>query len=358
MKKVLIIDDSALIRKLLTQLLSSAPGLQVVGAAKDPYEAREMIKASNPDVLTLDVEMPKMDGLTFLRNLMRLRPMPVLMVSSLTEEGAETTLAALELGAVDYVTKPKFGLQEALTGYRDELIEKVETAAKAPIRALDRNRPAQGAAGQVTPRFSADAILSKKEAAAGLRTTDRVIALGGSTGGTEAIREVLERLPADCPGIVIAQHIPEVFSARFARRLDATCQVKVTEAKDGDQIVLGRAFVAPGNRHLLVRRSGAKYYCELNDGPPVNRHKPSVDVLFRSLAQAAGLNAVAAILTGMGADGADGLKEVLDAGGATIAQDQETSVVWGCGEAVKRGSAQTVLPLERIAGKILSALSV
>ena len=340
---VLIVDDSALVRRLLTEMLSSDAGITVLGAAHDAYDAREKIKALNPDVLTLDVEMPRMDGVTFLRNLMRLRPMPVIMVSSLTEKGAEVTLDALSIGAVDYLPKPKIDLAATLADYKEELISKVKAAASARLRATT-----------TTPSASADAILAKRDSQRRLRTTERIIAIGASTGGTEAIKEVLSRLPPDTPGIVITQHIPKLFSGAFARRMDACCQVSVCEAEDGQQILRGHAYVAPGDKHLLLVRDGARYVCRLDEGPPVNRHKPSVDVLFRSVAQQAGRNAIGVILTGMGKDGALGLKEMRDAGAPTVAQDEATSIVWGMpGEAVAVGGAADVLPLGEIWSRVL-----
>jgi two-component system chemotaxis response regulator CheB len=350
--KVLIVDDSALVRSLLTDILRSDPDIEVVGAASDAHIAREKIKQLNPDVLTLDVEMPKMDGITFLKNLMRLRPMPVVMVSSLTERGADVTLDALSLGAVDYLSKPKIDLAATLKDYSEELIDKIHAASKASVRALDPRRAATIAP---RPAHNADAILPKTAAPRQLRTTDRIIAIGASTGGTEAIKEVLMRLPPDSPGVVITQHIPKAFSGPFAKRMNDCCQVTVYEAQDGQQVLPGHAYIAPGDKHLMLVRDGARYVCRLDDGVPVNRHKPSVDVLFRSVAQNAGRNAIGAILTGMGKDGAKGLKEMLEAGSRTIAQDEATSVVWGMpGEAVSIGAAQHVLPLDNVAGKILS----
>jgi two-component system chemotaxis response regulator CheB len=364
--KVLIIDDSALVRQLLTEILNSAPGIKVVGVAHDPFMAREKIKQLNPDVLTLDVEMPKMDGITFLGNLMRLRPMPVVMVSSLTEHGADITLQALELGAVDFVSKPKTDLAHTLDDYADEIVEKVRIAAKAKVRALER--PAVERKPIATKRVdekrivekripeknSADAILSKSHMPRHFKTTDKIIAIGASTGGTEAIKQVLVQLPADTPGIVITQHIPEAFSKPFANRMDGVAAMKVFEAKDGQQILPGHVYIAPGNRHMLIARDGARYVCKLNDGPPVNRHKPSVDVLFRSVAQNVGPNAVSVILTGMGNDGANGMQEMKQEGAPTIAQDEASSVVWGmAGEAVRLGCVDKVLPLSRIAKEIL-----
>jgi two-component system, chemotaxis family, protein-glutamate methylesterase/glutaminase len=342
--KVLIVDDSALVRRMLTEMLSSDASITVLGAAHDAYDAREKIKALNPDVLTLDVEMPRMDGVTFLRNLMRLRPMPVIMVSSLTEKGAEVTLDALSIGAVDYLPKPKIDLAATLADYKEELIAKVKAAASARLRAPTTT----------TASASADAILAKRDPLRQLRTTERIIAIGASTGGTEAIKEVLIRLPPDTPGIVITQHIPKLFSGAFARRMDACCQVSVCEAEDGQQILRGHAYVAPGDMHLLLVRDGARYVCRLDEGPPVNRHKPSVDVLFRSVAQQAGRNAIGVILTGMGKDGALGLKEMRDAGARTVAQDEATSIVWGMpGEAVAVGGAADVLPLGDIWSRVL-----
>ena len=343
--RVLIVDDSALVRRILTEVLSTDPGIEVIGTASDAYIARDKIKQLNPDVLTLDVEMPKMDGVTFLRNLMRLRPMPVVMVSSLTEHGAEVTLDALAVGAVDYLPKPKIDIAATLTDYADELRAKIRSAATARVR------PYTGAA--VAPRLGVEAVLAKTAARRQFRTTDRIIAIGASTGGTEAIKEVLVQLPADTPGVVITQHIPKAFSTPFARRMDACCQMTVYEAQDGQMILPGHVYIAPGDRHLLVVRDGARYVCKLDDGPPVNRHKPSVDVLFRSVAQQVGRNAIGLILTGMGKDGAVGLKEMRDAGSPTVAQDEATSVVWGMpGEAVAIGAAAETLPLGQVAARL------
>jgi two-component system chemotaxis response regulator CheB len=352
--RVLIVDDSALVRKILTELLSSDPHIEVVGSAADAFIAREKIKALQPDVLTLDVEMPKMDGVTFLRNLMRLRPMPVVMVSSLTDHGAEVTLDALSVGAVDYLPKPKVDLAATLGDYREELLEKIHAASRARVRAYDGRAAAPSAgSAKVGKALTADAVLRKVEPL-NFRTTDRLIAIGASTGGTEAIRDVLEGMPADAPGIVIAQHIPKAFSTPFAERMNRSCQMTVFEAEDGQQIRPGHVYIAPGDRHLVIVRSGARWICKLDDGPPVNRHKPSVDVLFRSVAQQAGHNAIGVMLTGMGRDGALGLKEMHDAGSPTIAQDEATSVVWGMpGSAVEAGAVDQVLPLQKIADRIL-----
>ena len=351
--RVLIIDDSALVRRILSELLTEDQEIEVVGTAGDAYAAREKIKQCDPDVLTLDVEMPKMDGVTFLRNLMRLRPMPVVMVSSLTEHGAEITLDALAVGAVDYLPKPKIDVAATLGDYAQELRAKIKTAAKARVRKY--TGPATSTAGlpEVAPRYSADAVLAKAPPPRQFRTTDRIIAIGASTGGTEAIKDVLIGLPADTPGIVITQHIPKAFSAAFARRMDACCQMTVSEAQDGQQILPGHVYIAPGDQHLLLVRDGARYVCKLDNGQPVNRHKPSVDVLFRSVAQQAGRNAIGVILTGMGKDGAVGLKEMRDAGCPTIAQDEATSVVWGMPhEAVVVGAAAQVLGLHEIGPRL------
>ncbi|GMR19954.1 MAG: chemotaxis response regulator protein-glutamate methylesterase [Gammaproteobacteria bacterium] len=356
--RVLIIDDSALVRQMLTEILNGDPCIEVVDAASDPYVAREKIKKLNPDVLTLDVEMPKMDGLTFLGNLMRLHPMPVVMVSTLTDKGADATLRALELGAVDFVSKPKSDLAHTLEDYSEEIIEKVKTAAVARVKPLDRVIPSRVIDMDVAPKLSADAVIKKAVSAKHFRTTDQIIAIGASTGGTEAIKEVLLHMPADAPGIVISQHIPEAFSEPFARRLDGMCEMRVCQAEDRQQIIPGTAYIAPGNYHLLVERDGARYVCRLSDGPPVNRHRPSVDVMFRSVAQNVGQNAFGAILTGMGDDGAAGLREMRDAGAPTVAQDERTSVVWGMpGEAVRHGGVDDVLPLNRISRKLMGLVS-
>jgi two-component system chemotaxis response regulator CheB len=292
-----------------------------------------------------------MDGLTFLRNLMRLRPMPVVMVSSLTEKGADVTLQALELGAVDCVAKPRLDLAHTLQDYADDIIGKVKTAARARLRAAAL-RPAPTV--PVAAKLSADAVLTRQEGKRLFKTTERLVAVGASTGGTEAIKDILSVLPADAPALVVTQHMPEAFTAAFARRLDGLSAMTVSEAQDGQQIVPGCVYIAPGNRHLLVVRDGARYVCRLHDGPAVNRHRPSVDVLFRSVAQHAGPNAIGVLLTGMGADGAQGLQEMHAAGAPTLAQDEQTSVVWGMpGEAVRLGGVDAVLPLDQVAGSIL-----
>ncbi len=333
----------------------------------DPHIARQKIKDLKPDILTLDVEMPKMDGISFLKQLMRLHPMPVVMVSSLTEQGAETTLEALAAGAVDFVSKPKADISNTLIDYAEEIVSKIKSAAAVKVVARDsrttQNRVTtvqtdKSAASDIDEKYSATVILQRPVQIRNLKTTDKIIAIGASTGGTEAIKEVLIQMRADNPAILITQHIPPVFSSAFARRMNQHSAMTVVEAENGQQVLPGHVYIAPGDKHLLLVRDGARYRCQLNDGPPVNRHKPSVDVLFRSVAQNAGKNAVGVILTGMGADGARGLNEMREVGAITIAQDEKTSVVWGMpGEAVKLGAAQKVLPLDQIPDGINAALA-
>jgi two-component system chemotaxis response regulator CheB len=347
--RVVVVDDSALVRSLLTEIINRQPDMTCIGSASDPYAAREMIRNLDPDVITLDVEMPRMDGLDFLSKLMRLRPMPVVMVSSLTQEGAEVTLRALELGAVDFFTKPSNDLASTFAEGAQEICAKVKLAALA--------RPRQRAAVRkldVPPRLTADAVLPRAQSA-GTRGGMPIIAIGASTGGTEAIRVVLEAMPPDAPPIVITQHIPAAFSGPFASRMDHCSAMRVCEARDGQPIQPGHAYIAPGSQHLLVMWDGAKYVCRLHNGPPVNRHKPSVDVLFRSMAASVGKAAIAALLTGMGDDGARGLLELQQGGAHTLVQDEESSVVWGMpGAAWKLGAASEKLPLEHIAARLLA----
>ena len=339
--RVLIVDDSALMRQALTLLLQRDPQIEVVGSAADPFIARDKIKTLDPDVLTLDVEMPRMDGLTFLEKLMRGHPMPVVMVSSLTEVGCETTLRALELGAIDFVTKPKVDLREHLDELAQEVIGKVRGAAGARIQP-PRTREARVEKREAVPPTRGPAPL--------IRTTDKIIAVGASTGGTEALKDFLTMLPADAPGVVIVQHMPEKFTRSFAERCDQLCRIRVKEAADGERVLIGQALIAPGNFHMALRRSGAQYYVVIHSEPPVNRHRPSVDVLFESVAGCAGRNAVGVIMTGMGADGARGLLTMRQAGARTIAQDEATCVVFGMPkEAIELGAAETVAPLPRIA---------
>jgi two-component system chemotaxis response regulator CheB len=346
--KVLVVDDSALVRSILSDVLSKDPAIEVVGTASDAHIARDKIKKLNPDVLTLDVEMPRMDGLTFLHNLMRLRPMPVVMVSSMTERGAEVTLDALAMGAVDVVSMPRLDVAAKLPEYCDELIAKIKVAAAASVRALDPQRAASLKPKSMNPL--ATDVLPVARAPRKMRTTDRIIAIGASTGGTEAIKRVLCGLPADAPGILITQHIPKAFSTSFAKRMDECCAMTVSEAEDGQQVLAGHVYIAPGDKHLYLIRDGARYVCRLDDGAPVNRHKPSVDVLFNSVAKCAGQNAIGVLLTGMGKDGAKGLREMRAAGSRTVAQDEASSVVWGMpGEAVSIGAAEQVVALEDMA---------
>lgn len=343
--KLLIVDDSALIRQMLTHIFNQSGDIEVVGTASDPIIAREKIKALNPDVLTLDVEMPRMDGLTFLRNLMRLRPMPVVMISTLTEKGAEVTLEALSLGAVDFVAKPKVDVTQGLLAYADEIVDKIRMAAQAKVKALEAKSAMNGFTDNPT------SLSVKKH----FKTTHKVVALGSSTGGTEAVKQLVRNLPKTAPAIVITQHLPVAFSASFAKHVDDASEMTACVASDGQLIVPGHIYIAPGDQHLRVVRDGARYACRLDNGPPVNRHKPSVEVLFRSIAENVGSNAIGVMLTGMGADGAKAMKEMRDAGAINIVQDEASSVVWGMpGEAYKLGAAHHVLSLEKIAEKILA----
>ncbi|WP_111976889.1 protein-glutamate methylesterase/protein-glutamine glutaminase [Algibacillus agarilyticus] len=339
--KVLIVDDSPLIRGLLTEILNVAPDINVIGTAEDPFDAREKIKQLNPDVITLDIEMPRMDGISFLKNLMRLRPMPVVMVSTLTAEGAPATLQALELGAVDYVSKPKNNVAEALTEYQFELHTKIRAAALAKIRSNAERQKAVDS----TPHFNASKYTFK---------SDYILAVGASTGGTEAIKEVVLNLPTHCPPVVVTQHIPPMFSTSFAIRLNNTAAVTVHEACHNQKLEPGHVYIAPGDDHLTIKKTALGYICQLDKGPLINRHRPAVDKLFSSVAQATKGNATGVILTGMGADGAQGLLEMRQAGCPTIAQDEATSVVWGMpGAAVQLNAAQFVEPLNKIAKKAL-----
>lgn len=336
--KVLIVDDSETIRRLLTEIMSSDSGLHVVGAAVDPYEARELIKELNPDVITLDIEMPRMDGITFLRNLMRLRPMPVVMISTLTEKGAEVTMEALELGAIDYVPKPRFDVEGKLPTQTAEIILKVKHAARANVRALEHNVNQQQFSQPIDP-LPADAPNKRVE----------LIAIGASTGGTEAIKEVLRTLPPQMPPIVIVQHMPAGFTASFAKRLDSLVDLDVEELNASTQLLVGHVYLAQGGEHMLVSRRGSNFYGGCDDGPEVNRHKPSVDYLFNSVADACGAKAIGIILTGMGIDGAAGMSKMKLQGAATVAQDEASSVVWGMPRiAVQQGAVDEVLPLSAI----------
>ena len=340
--KVLIVDDSALIRGVMKEIINEQPDMEVVGVAPDPLVARDLIKQTNPDVLTLDVEMPKMDGLDFLERLMRLRPMPVVMVSSLTERGSEITLKALELGAVDYVTKPKISIQSGMREYADMIAEKIRIAARARVKALaPRAASSQGGVPLAALRNP-------------LISSEKLIIIGASTGGTEAIKDFLVQMPSDCPGILITQHMPEGFTRSFANRLDKLCKISVQEAEGNERVLPGHAYLAPGHSHLKLVRSGANYMTQLDQGPPVNRHRPSVDVLFQSAAASAGKNAVGVILTGMGKDGAAGMLEMKKAGAHNLAQDEATCVVFGMPrEAIAVGATHEVVPLHELPSRAL-----
>lgn len=349
---MLIVDDSAMVRQALEQILSSDPGIEVMATAKDPYMAAARIKEEVPDVITLDVEMPRMDGITFLKKIMSQHPMPVVMCSSLTEKGCETALKALAYGAVEIVTKPKLGVKKFLEESRITICDAVRSAARARVKRISPTRD------RIAPKLTADAVMAPPAGRAMVRTTERVVAIGASTGGTEALSRFLEVLPRDCPGIVVVQHMPENFTKAFSERLNGSCPIQVKEASDGDTILRGCALIAPGNRHTLMKRSGARYYVEVRDGPFVCRHRPSVDVLFRSTARYAGSNAVGVIMTGMGDDGAKGMLEMKQAGAFTIAQDEASCVVFGMpNEAIKRGGVDKVLPLGAVAGAVLRACS-
>ncbi|RJX26213.1 MAG: chemotaxis response regulator protein-glutamate methylesterase [Desulfurivibrio sp.] len=349
--KVLVVDDSALVRQTLCDILNSDPGIEVVGTAADPFLAAERLKTVAPDVITLDIEMPRMDGLTFLQKIMSQHPIPVVMCSSLAQSGSETALKAMEYGAVDIITKPKMGTKQFIEESRVTICDAIKGAAAARLSKL---RPERSTLKEVSPKYTADAIMDKPTSKAMIQTTEKVVVVGASTGGTEALKVFLQMLPEDTPGIVIVQHMPENFTASFAKRLDSICRVTVKEAQDNDTVVRGRALIAPGNHHTLLKRSGARYYVEIKDGPLVSRHRPSVDVLFRSAARYAGRNAVGVIMTGMGDDGARGMKELFDAGAITIAQDEATCVVYGMpNEAVKHGGVHKIMPLPHIGHEVL-----
>jgi two-component system chemotaxis response regulator CheB len=342
--KVVIVDDSALIRSVMSEIVNSQPDMEVVGVAPDPLAARDLIKRTNPDVITLDVEMPKMDGLDFLEKLMRLRPMPVLMVSSLTERGSEITMRALELGAVDFVTKPKISIQSGMREYSDLICDKLRAAARARVKPRTL---APASASPVLPALRSP-----------LTSSEKLIIIGASTGGTEAIREFLMQMPSDCPGILITQHMPEGFTSSFAKRLDSLCKISVVEAAGNERVLPGHAYIAPGHSHLMLARSGANYMTRIEQSAPVNRHRPSVDVLFRSAAQAAGKNAVGVILTGMGKDGASGMLEMKAAGATNFAQDEATCVVFGMPrEAIAVGAVHEIGALSALPGMVLGHLA-
>ena len=349
--RVVVVDDSALVRSLLAEIVNRQPDMECIGAAADPYAAREMIRNLNPDVITLDVEMPRMDGIDFLSKLMRLRPMPVVMVSTLTERGAEVTMRALELGAIDFVAKPKIGVADGLKQLAEEITEKIRIASKAHVKRAPASPPAPppGATGAAKPAVVASPL--------GRLSTEKIIFIGASTGGTEATKEVLMALPPDSPAVVITQHMPPGFTRSYAARLDTLCKIRVKEATDGERILPGHAYIAPGGLHLSVERSGANYVARVRDGEPVNRHKPSVEVLFESAARVVGQNAFGIMLTGMGADGARAMKAMRDAGSYNYAQNESTCVVFGMPrEAIQHGAAHEVLPLQDIAPHLMDKL--
>lgn len=348
--KVLIVDDSAVVRQTLFEIINADPDLEVIGTASDPYVAAKKMLSEAPDVITLDVEMPRMDGLTFLKKIMSLHPIPVVIISSLTAEGTETGLKALEYGAVEIITKPRMDTRTFIEESRIRLCDAIKAAAH--VRLKRKNIPAPVI--NVQPKYSADVILSKTTTHSMIKTTEKVIAVGASTGGTEALTIFLKSFPPDSPGIVIVQHMPEQFTRSFANRLNELCDISVKEAENNDTVIRGRALIAPGNKHLLLKRSGARYFVEVKDGPLVNRHRPSVDVLFRSTARYAGRNAIGVIMTGMGGDGASGLLEMKEAGAVTIAQDEKSCVVFGMpNEAIKLGAVKSILPLDHIAASVL-----
>jgi two-component system chemotaxis response regulator CheB len=349
--KVMIVDDSAVVRQVLAQVLGAQPDIEVTHAVADPLLAMQRLKLQRPDVIVLDVEMPRMDGITFLRLLMQDQPLPVVICSTLTEAGARTTVEAMAAGAFATVAKPKLGLKQFLQEASDELVQTVRAAARANVSRLVHR---SAAPPPVTPKHSADVVLPPAAQRAMTQTTERVVALGTSTGGTQALEEVLTALPRTAPGIVVVQHMPEKFTAAFAQRLDSLAQIEVKEAASGDRVLPGRALIAPGGRHMVLRRNGAQYMVEVMDGPLVNRHRPSVDVLFRSVARAAGANALGVIMTGMGDDGAAGLLEMRQAGARTLAQDEASCVVFGMPkEALRRGGVERSVPLGAIAQELM-----
>jgi two-component system, chemotaxis family, protein-glutamate methylesterase/glutaminase len=345
--KVLIVDDSALVRQTLQDILSSDPQIEIMATASDPFVAAERLKEGIPDVITLDVEMPRMDGITFLQKLMTQYPMPVVICSSLTDKGSETTLRALEYGAVEIIQKPKLGTKKFLEESRVRICDAVKAASQAQVKRMAEQRT-------IEPKLTADAVIAKPMNKAMIETTEKVVVVGASTGGTEALRILLESFPLDAPAIAIVQHMPEHFTAAFARRLDGICRISVKEAEDNDTLIRGRALIAPGNQHMLLKRSGARYFVELKDGPLVSRHRPSVDVLFRSAARYAGKNCVGVIMTGMGDDGARGMSEMKEVGAVTIAQDEKSCVVFGMPqEAIKRNAVDRIVSLEGMAAQVL-----
>ncbi|HEY3283769.1 MAG TPA: chemotaxis response regulator protein-glutamate methylesterase [Armatimonadota bacterium] len=351
--RVLVVDDSALVRQVLTEVLETDPSLSVMATATDPYVAVKYIQKEVPDVIVLDVEMPRMDGLTFLEKIMSQHPIPVVICSTLSEEGSDVALTALEKGAVEIITKPRLGAKEFLEESRLSICDAVKSASQARMpRSGGRGRPAAPMA--VTPKLTADAVVPKPSPRVRFQTTDQVVVVGASTGGTEALRELLSGLPPNAPGVVVVQHMPERFTRQFASRLDGLCRISVKEAEDGDPVARGQALIAPGNRHLLLRRSGMRYLVQTKEGPLVCRHRPSVDVLFRSAARCAGSNAIGVLLTGIGDDGARGMVELKESGAFNLAQDEASCVVFGMpAEAIRLGGVDRVIPLKQVAQELV-----
>ncbi len=349
--RVLVVDDSAVVRQTLSSIIEEDSELEVMATAGDPYIAAKKIQAEIPDVITLDVEMPRMDGLTFLKKIMTQHPIPVVIISSLTDKATETGMKALEYGAVEVIKKPQMNTKKFIEESKISLCDAIKAAA---ISKLKRKKQIKDVTLKVQPKYNADVVIQKAKSYSMIETTDIVISVGASTGGTEALSLFLQALPLDCPGVVIVQHMPEQFTKSFANRLNDICQITVKEAENGDSVIRGRALIAPGNYHMLLKRSGARYYVEIKDGPLVNRHRPSVDVLFRSTARYAGTNAIGVIMTGMGDDGAKGLLEMKETGARTVAQDEKTCVVFGMPkEAIKLGAADKTLPLDQIASAVI-----
>lgn len=346
--KVLVVDDSSLVRRTLSEVLESDPGIKVIATASDPYIAVQKLKEETPDVITLDIEMPNMDGLTFLEKIMSQRPIPVVICSSLAEENSATAIRALELGAIDIIAKPKLGTKQFLEESKTQICDIIKAAAGIETHRISVRR-------KVEPKLSADVILAKANMKSMISTTEKVVVIGASTGGTEALREFLTALPLNSPGILIVQHMPENYTKSFADRLDGLCKITVKEAEDNDTVLRGRALIAPGNKHMLLKRSGAKYYVEIKEGPLVSRHRPSVDVLFRSAARYAGKNAVGVIMTGMGDDGAKGMLEMKEAGAYNFAQNEASSLIFGMPkEAIKFGGVDSILPLNKLPNSVLA----
>jgi len=354
MIKVMIIDDSAVVRETLSAIINSDSEFEVIATASDPLIALKKLETLTPDVITLDIEMPRMDGISFLKQIMSIKPIPIVICSSMAGEGSSNAMRAMEYGAVDIIQKPKMGTKQFIQDSKINILEVLRGAFYASHKLKKVSLSSHAFERDIAPKLTADVILDKAPATQFIETTEKVCVIGASTGGTEALREYLEMLPADAPGTVIVQHMPEHFTRSFAERLNSLCKCEVKEAEDNDAVIRGRVLIVPGNKHTLLKRSGSRYYVEVKDGPLVSRHRPSVDVLFRSASRYAGRNAVGVIMTGMGDDGAKGMLEMHQAGSYTIAQDEKTCIVFGMpAEAIKNGSVDTVLPLQKIAGEVL-----